>query len=273
MKVEDLIVLGKGKVHSDFAKMLLADLLNMNMLELSFHLDDIVKDEIKEKYLEKLKLLKEKKPIQYVIGNVNFFGLRLFVDERVLIPRFETEELVENVSNYIHEFFGNENLKVLDLGCGSGAIGLALKSKFPSLDVTLVDISRDALDVAKINASNLGLDVSFLESDMLDSVEEKFDIIVSNPPYICDNEEIEEIVKNNEPHLALYAGCDGLNCYRKILSTCKKNLKSKFMIAFEIGYLQANDISLFVKENLGDVFVVVKQDLSEKDRMLFVFSK
>lgn len=273
MKVEDLIVLGKSEVHSNFAKMLLADLLNMNMLELSFHLDEVVSDDVKEKYLEKLELLKEDRPVQYVIGNVNFCGLRLAVDERVLIPRFETEELVVNVTSYIHEFFNNDNLKVLDLGCGSGAIGLALKSRFSNLDVTLVDISKDALDVAKDNARNLGLDVSFLESDMLDSVEGEFDIIVSNPPYIKEDEEIEEIVKNNEPHLALYAGPEGLDCYKKILQNCKKNLKNKFMIAFEIGYLQAEDITKLIHENLGNVSVIVKQDLSGKDRMIFVFSK
>ena len=273
MKIEDLIVLGKSEVHSDFAKMLLADLLNINMLELSFHLNDVVSDDVKEKYLEKLELLKKDKPVQYVIGNVNFCGLRLLVDERVLIPRFETEELVLNVSNYIHEFFGYDNLKVLDLGCGSGAIGLALKSRFPSLDVTLVDISRDALDVAKMNANNLNFDVSLLESDMLDSVDGEFDIIVSNPPYIKEDEEIEEIVKNNEPHLALYAGMDGLDCYKKILQNCKRNLKNKFMIAFEIGYLQAEDITKLIHENLVDVTVIVKQDLSGKDRMIFIFSK
>lgn len=273
LKIEDLIVLGKEKVHSTHAKMLLADLLNMNMLELDFHLDDDVSAEVQDTYLKKIELLVQNKPIQYVIGNVNFCGLTLKVDERVLIPRFETEELVFHVSNYIRDYFANSSLKVLDLGCGSGAIGLALKSKFPTLDVLLVDISSDALDVSRLNAKNLGLDVEFLQSDMLDSVDGKFDIIVSNPPYIKTDEEIEDIVKNNEPHLALYAGRDGLDCYRKILKSCKKNLKDKFLIAFEIGYLQKEDITHLIHNYLENVEVNVLKDLSGKDRMVFIFPK
>lgn len=274
MRVEDLIVLGKMRVHSDYAKMILADLLGMNSLELVFHLEDEVSDEIKEVYLEKLKLLEEAKPVQYVIGNVSFCGLELLVDERVLIPRFETEELVENTLKYIADFFPGEVVSIVDLGCGSGAIGLALKDRLKrKASVTLVDISDDALEVARENARRLNLFVEFIKSDMLDQVNGTFDVIISNPPYIREEEEIEEIVKNNEPHLALYGGQDGLDCYRKILSTCRKNLKKKFLLAFEIGYLQQEEVKKLVREYLGDVEIVCKKDLSGKDRMIFVFPK
>lgn len=273
MKVDDLIVLGKKKVHSSYAKMLLADLLNKNALELDFCLHEVVSDEIKNEYLEKLKLLEEGRSLQYVIGNVSFCGICLFVDERVLIPRFETEELVENTYRYILDYFCERDISILDLGCGSGAIGLALKSKLKEASVTLVDISDDALDVAKKNASNLDLDVTFVKSDMLDNVVGGFDVIISNPPYIRENEEIEDIVKNNEPHLALYGGKDGLDCYRKILANCKNHLNKKFMLGFEIGYLQKDQIVDLIRKYLGDVEIVCKKDLSDKDRMIFVFGE
>ena len=271
MKVEDLIVLGKGKVHSDFAKMLLADLLGMNSLELLFHLDDEVGEEIQEEYRKKLSLLMEKKPVQYVIGNVSFCGLPLKVDSRVLIPRFETEELVENTVLFIEQIFPDNRINIVDLGCGSGAIGIALKKKIPSSSVLLVDLSKDALEVAQENAKSLELNVAFLQSDMLEKVEGKFDVIVSNPPYIREDEKIEDIVRENEPHLALYGGKDGLDCYRKILSTCKKNLKEKFLIAFEIGYLQKEEIEKIAREYLENVEIVCKKDLGGKDRMIFIY--
>ena len=243
MKVEDLIVEGKKQVHSDFAKMLLSDLLGINSLQLYDYLDKEVSEDIKDKYFEKIELLKEDKPVQYVIGNVNFYGLTFKVNENVLIPRFETEELVENTIKLIKEKFPDKkDLKIIDLGCGSGAIGLTLKHFFPNADVTLLDISEQALEVAKENASNLGLDVNFVLGDMLEEVNDKFDVIISNPPYIETNEEIDKIVLDNEPALALFGGDDGLDLYRKILSNCKKNLNDEFIIAFEIGYLQQDRI-------------------------------
>ena len=217
MKVEELIIYGKKYLHSQHAKMLLADLLQVNPLELLNHLEEEVQGDIINEYKKRVEALKEKKPIQYVIGNVNFYGNKFLVNENVLIPRFETEELVENTLLYIDKIFPDKNLKVIDLGTGSGCIGITLKLKNPSFDVTLLDISKEALEVAKQNASSLNAQVKLCQNDMLKNLEEKYDIIISNPPYIKENEPIEEIVKNNEPHLALYAGIDGLDCYRKIL--------------------------------------------------------
>lgn len=274
MKVEDLIVLGKGQVHSDFAKMLLADLLNMNALELYNHLDDIVLDDVKEKYLERLDLLRTNKPIQYVMGNVNFYGLPFLVNEHVLIPRFETEELVENTLSFIQKKFGDNPIRIIDLGCGSGVIGLTLKHFLPNAEVTLLDISEDALEVAKTNAQELQLDVHFLLGDMLTTVTEKFDVIISNPPYIETEEEIDPLVKNNEPSLALYGGVDGLDFYRQILNSCSKNLKKDFLIAFEIGYHQKSRITELALKTFGDsVDICCKRDLSNRDRMLFISSR
>ena len=273
MKVEDLIVEGKKQVHSDFAKMLLSDLLGINSLQLYDYLDKEVSEDIKDKYFEKIELLKEDKPVQYVIGNVNFYGLTFKVNENVLIPRFETEELVENTIRLIREKFPEKkNLKIIDLGCGSGAIGLTLKHFLPDADITLLDISERALEVAKENVSNLGLDVNFVLGDMLEEVNDKFDVIISNPPYIETNEEIDKIVLDNEPALALFGGDDGLDLYRKILSNCKKNLNDEFIIAFEIGYSQESRIIELAYKNLENITAYGKKDLSGRDRMVFIYS-
>lgn len=269
MTVEELLVLGKSHCHSDHAKILLAELLNKNPLELLNYLDLEVEEECVEKYKKEVIALQEGKPLQYVMGKVNFYGNTFYIDERVLIPRFETEELVENTINYIQKHF-QEPIDIIDLGCGSGIIGLTLEKKVSTKSVDLIDISKDALEVAKINKEKLELNANLIENDMLNNIEKKYDVIISNPPYIMEEEEIEDIVKNNEPHLALYAGKDGLDCYRKILKDIKKNMKEKCLVAFEIGYSQANAIKEIIKENLGDVFVEVKKDLSGKDRMAFI---
>ena len=270
MTVEELIVYGKKYTSSTHAKMLLATFLEVNPLELLTILDKVVEEDKVNLYKESLQALSENRPIQYVIGHVNFYGLKFKVNENVLIPRFETEDLVENIKNYLEE----KNItspKILDLGCGSGVIGLTLKHFFPDSLVTLVDISEEALEVAEANAKTLGLDANFLKSDWFSNVPvDKYDVIVSNPPYIMTDEEIEEIVKNNEPHLALYGGIDGLDCYRSILKDINTYLKDDYLIAFEIGYLEGSALKELVNSTIPNSKVIIKKDLSNKDRMLFV---
>lgn len=273
MTIEELIIYGKQFIHSTHAKMLLADLLQVNPLELLNYLDKIVDEEIVNKYKKRIEAIKENKPIQYVIGNVNFYGNKFLVNENVLIPRFETEELVENTLSLIEEIFPNQNLKAIDLGCGTGCIGITLKKKIPSLDMTLLDISPKALEVAKQNANNLEVDVTLIQNDMLEGLDDKYDVIISNPPYIKDNEEIEEIVKNNEPHLALYAGIDGLDCYRKILKEAPNHVNKEFLIAFEIGESQKEDIISLVKQTFKQATIIDKKDMQERDRMIFIYQK
>ena len=273
MTVEELIVYGKCKASSDHAKMLLSSYLDVNPLELLTILDKEVDSDIEKLYKSSLEALKENKPIQYVIGNVNFYGLKFIVNKNVLIPRFETEELVEQVVEYTKDL-NKDKIKILDLGCGSGAIGLTLKSILKDSEVTLTDISKEALEIAKLNANNLNLDVTFIESDWFSNVKlEKYDIIVSNPPYIRTDEEIEEIVKNNEPSLALYGGVDGLDCYRKILANIKPYLNNKFLIAFEIGESQKEEIYDIVNKYLKDIEITCKKDLYGRNRMIFVRNK
>ena len=273
MRIEDLLFFAKQHVHSDHAKILLAELLNKNPLELLTCLDEVVEDDLVEIYKKEIEALKTGKPIQYVIGNVNFYGDKFYVNENVLIPRFETEELVENTINYVNEIF-KEPIDIIDLGTGSGVIGLTLEKKVSTNSVDLVDISEKALEVTHKNCVNFNSKANIILSDMFDNIPNtnKYDLVISNPPYIKTDEEIEEIVKNNEPHIALYGGEDGLDFYKKILYSVKPYLKEKSIIAFEIGYTQAEDIKKIVQEVLPTAKVIIKQDLSEKNRMMFIFN-
>ena len=172
---------------------------------------------------EDYKKLLEGYPIQYLIGYVDFYGYKIYVNENVLIPRYETEYLVQKTINYSKKIF-NDKLDILDLGTGSGAISIVLGRELNSI-VTGVDISEDALNVAKKNAIENKVSINFIKSNMLDSVEGKYDIVVSNPPYIDIDEKIMDSVKKYEPHLALYAKDNGLYFYKNILSNIKPYLK------------------------------------------------
>ena len=270
MTVEELLVLGKSYASSDHAKILLAELLNKNPLELLNYLDYKVNIELSNKYKEELLALKNGKPLQYVIGNVNFYGIKYYINENVLIPRFETEELVENTINYIKKYF-NYPIDIVDLGCGSGVIGLTLEKKISTKSVDLIDISPKALTVTKKNIINLNSRANILENNFLENINKKYDVIISNPPYIKTDEQIENIVKENEPHIALYGGKEGLDCYKEILKNINNNLKEKALIAFEIGSNQAQDLIKLINIYLTNVKIIVKKDLSGRDRMLFIF--
>ena len=232
---------------------------------------DYLKKYYKGNLEDAIKRLETGEPVQYIVGNVDFYGYELDVNKNVLIPRRETEELVEEVIKRSQEFV---NPTIIDIGTGSGAIAISL-SKELNKHVYASDISSEALGVAKQNSIKNNANITFLEGDMLKPFVErniKVDIIVSNPPYIKEDEEIEDIVKNNEPHLALYARNNGLEFYESILKVAKLVLNDKFLIAFEIGCEQANDIKELAKKYLGDVKVEIKKDLSSKDRMLFVYN-
>ena len=270
MTVEELLVLGKKSCHSDHAKILLAELLDKNPLELFNYLNMEVEEKIVQKYTKEIDALNKGIPLQYVIGNVNFLGNTFIINKNVLIPRFETEELVDYTSKYAKELF-TDPVKIIDLGCGSGVIGLSLSKKISTKSVDLIDISEEALEVAKENAKRLDVKANFIHSDMWKNINKKYDIIISNPPYIKTDEEIEDIVKNNEPHIALYAGEDGLDCYRKIIKGIKEHSKEKCLIALEIGFNQANDIIELIEKELDNVKIEVKKDMSDKERMIFIF--
>ena len=270
MKIKDLLLEGNKYVHKDQSKLILSTILEYNPLELTLKLEDEVNEEITDKFLKCVKNIKDGIPIQYALNSVNFYGLDFYVDERVLIPRFETEELVYNTDKYLKQYF-NDNIKILDLGTGSGCIGLTLKHLNNKYDITLSDLSPYALEVASKNSKNLNLDVKIIESDLFSNIHDKYDLIISNPPYIANNDIVDDIVKNNEPHMALYAENDGLEYYERILKDVFNYVNDKYLIAFEIGSSQKEKIIDLINKYLKDVKIITKQDMSKRDRMVFIF--
>ena len=219
----------------------------------------------KDKLEAGLKELKKGKPVQYIVGNVDFYDVNLLVNENVLIPRFETETLVEKTINYAKEL--TEPLDILDIGTGSGAIAITL-AKHLSCHVLATDISEEALEIAKINSKRNNVQIDFKQSDILKNVQGKFDIIISNPPYIAKDEVIDDLVKDNEPHLALYAEEDGLYFYRNILENVKPFLKEKSLIAFEIGMTQSAAITKLAQNYLPHAKIITEKDLTGWKRPL-----
>ena len=220
---------------------------------------------------EALSRIKNNEPVQYIVGNVDFCGNKIKVNKNVLIPRFETEELVENTINFIKNNF-NKKIKVLDIGTGSGCIIISLKKELPFIDAYALDISKEALEVAKENAKNNNVNINFINSDIFSNINDKFDIIISNPPYISHDEEVMDIVKNNEPHLALYSDNNGLYFYEEILKNAHKYFNKKYLLAFEIGMNQFKDIDSLRKIYLKDSKIILKKDLQGRDRMVFIYN-
>ncbi len=223
----------------------------------------------KEKLEEGLKKLEEGQPVQYIVGNVDFYDINLLVNKNVLIPRFETEYLVEKTINYAKKL--KEPLDILDIGTGSGAIAITL-AKHLNSKVIATDISEKALEIAQKNAKRNNTQITFKQSDILKNVKGKFDIIISNPPYISKDETIDPLVKDNEPSLALYADNKGLYFYEEILKNIKPYLKEKSIIAFEIGMTQSKDITKIAQKYLPKAKIITEKDLTGKDRYIFIFN-
>ena len=205
-------------------------------------------------------------PVQYLIGDVPFLNTIIKVDERVLIPRFETEYLVEELIKRINRL--NIKANILDLGCGSGCISIALKKNILS-NVTGVDISGDAICLAKENALLNKVDVNFINCSMFDISYENYDVIVSNPPYVSYDEEVGKEVLY-EPQNALYALDDGLFYYKEIIKKISLLKNKPLLVAFEIGYQQGNRLKNLVLEILPDYNFELKKDLAGKDRYVFL---
>lgn len=217
-------------------------------------------------YEENLKRLENGEPVQYIVGDVNFYGLIFKVDERVLIPRFETEELIEKTLKYLDK---DKALKIIDLGTGSGCVAITLKKFLPDSEVTAYDVSHEALEVAQENAKMNHVDIHFKNRSM-ENIHGNYDLIISNPPYIAYDEQIEEVVQKNEPHQALYAPEQGLYYYRKILEQAKNILNNGGLIAFEIGETQSEAILSLAHQLLPTSISWVEQDLQGLDRFVFI---
>ena len=226
-----------------------------------------------DNFKEALERLHNGEPVQYIVGDTDFYGNLIKVTKDVLIPRPETEELVEKTYNYINDYFKEKNISILDIGTGSGCIPIALKKLLPEANLTGLDISEKALKIAEENKIINNVSINFLQSDIFKNVKNIYDVIISNPPYIREDEEIMDIVKNNEPHLALYAKDNGLYFYKEILKEAKKYLNEKFIIAFEIGEEQGSEIIAFAKEYFPTEKILLEQDLRHFDRFVFIIKK
>lgn len=221
---------------------------------------------------EAIKRLESGEPVQYIIGDVNFFGNIIKVNKNVLIPRRETEELVEKTINYIKKYLNND-ISIIDIGTGSGCIPITIKKQLPSSTVTAIDISKEALQVAKENAIINNTDINYIESDLFNNVHDKYDVIISNPPYIRYDEPIMDIVKNNEPHIALYAADEGLYFYKKIIDESSKFVKERFIIAFEIGEEQGKAIKEYAIKKYPNAKVLLEKDMQNLDRFIFIINE
>ena len=207
---------------------------------------------------------KQHMPLAYIVGDAEFYGIKIVVNENVLIPRPETEEVVEFALKHI-----NKTSKVLDIGTGSGAIAVAIAKK-TNAQVTAVDISEKALDIARKNAKKNGVNVEFLQSDVFSSLEtRKFDVIISNPPYIRESEyqTLMPEVKDFEPKLALVAEDDGLKIYKQIINDAPKHLEKNGVIVFEIGYSQGKQIQNLLEKDFKEIKIL--KDLQGNDRIAF----
>lgn len=241
-------------------ELLFCDVLKLNKVELiqNFNLN-IEEKQIKE--IEKLlKRLKKGEPIQYILGYAYFYNLKFRVNKDVLIPRFDTEVLVETILKNEKE----TNLRIIDLGTGSGIIAIILKKERPNWDVYALDNSKKALDIAIENSKTHSAEIKFINEDMLEHLKSnEYDIIVSNPPYIAfDDKEVEEKVVQNEPKEALFAKDNGLYYYKNILEILK-NKPAK--IYFEVGHTQADEVIEYSYKKESQIF----KDLSGHKRVIY----
>lgn len=278
--VKELIKLAESRLDDaskdvNVAKVLFYHLADKQPHELYLMYDEEVSSELEAKFLAGMEEYYQGKPIQYIKGVENFFGRDFKVNEDVLIPRYETEELVENILYRIDDYFAEyQSITLCDVGTGSGAIATSLALEEPRLKVFATDISLKAVTVAKDNAKNLGANIEFMVGDMLEPLLEneiKVDIFVSNPPYIPQEQEIEAMVKDNEPHVALFGGNDGLYFYRKIFQGVEPLLQERALLAFEMGFDQREHMEAALQEYFpNDPHEIIK-DINGKDRMLFIY--
>ena len=256
------------------ALLYLLELTNMEAHNLYMEYEQEVPADIAEQFEQGLGRLIKGEPLGHVLGFEWFYGYRFKVNEDVLIPRPETEELVANVLAAYDEVFDGKQVTVADIGTGSGAIAISLKKEEDRLHMLATDISEKAVMVAKENAAANEATVCFMVGDMLQPLIErniKLDILISNPPYIPNEEVMEESVVDYEPHVALFGGEDGLKFYRIIFENARKVLNEKAFMAFEMGYDQKERLTALAKEYFPEAKIEVLQDMSGKNRMLFIY--
>ena len=268
------LLLRRQAKEESLARFLLMYMLD-EMREFNENLALELTEEDEQKYFQLInKHIKDDTPLSHLVGFEYFYDRKFKVTSDILSPRMETEELVYKVIDYIRKN-NLTNIKILDLCTGSGIIGITLKKELEEFDVKILasDISSRALTVAKENASSLKADISFVESDLFSNIQDKFDIIVSNPPYIAndDKKTIKENVLNYDPHLALFADEEGMYFYRNIIEKSRSYLNEKGIMFFEIGYDQKEKIITLGENNKFET--VVYKDINGRDRIAVLKSQ
>lgn len=265
--------LEKNGREGNAARILLQHILQTSYSGLMMKMHDVLPEEQQQQFDDFIQEHVKGLPVQYITGVEEFYGRTFVVDESVLIPRPETEELVVGTIERIRKLFGdNQKLKFADIGTGSGAIAITIKKECPQLDVTATDLSPAALATAQKNAEQLQAEIEFKLGDLTEPIaNEKWDVVLSNPPYIAyeEMEEMSDVVVAHEPHQALFADEDGLLLYRKLAESLPALMKKPALIGLEIGYTQGEAVANFFKKSFPNAYVSVVQDINKKDRIVF----
>ena len=257
----------------EMVKAFLFELCSDYEVDLYMDIDKEVDQRVCDAFMKGIDRLLNNEPMNYVLGYSYFYGYRFIVNEDVLIPRPETEELVGLILSKYDEYFGGKKISVCDVGTGSGAIAIVLAKEENNLEIYASDISEKALKVAEQNRENNDCKVTFFAGSMLEPYIErkiKVDILVSNPPYIKTVETIESSVYDFEPHVALFGGEDGLKFYREILKNASLILNEKGLIFFEMGYDLKEELIALTRKYYADADIEVYKDINGKDRMMMI---
>ncbi|MDN7241797.1 peptide chain release factor N(5)-glutamine methyltransferase [Planococcus sp. N028] len=254
------------------ARILLQHELRLSHAGLLASMRDEINEETFNRFWENIKRHASGTPVQHLTGSEEFYGRTFLVNEHVLIPRPETEELVEETLRLVGQYLPDKNLKIADIGTGSGIIAITMKCEIPEAAVTATDISVEALQTAQENAKRLEANISFVQGDLTDPLkDEMWDVVLSNPPYIAYAEapDLSDSVRDFEPHLALFADNEGLALYEKLAQQLPNMLKKPGIIGLEIGYAQGAAVEAMLKAAFPDAKVYVKKDINSNDRMVF----
>lgn len=255
----------------------LVELAQKERYDLYLHYEEEMPADLEAAFAAGMNRILEGEPMDHVLGYTWFYGYKIIVNENVLIPRPETEELCAKVLHEIDALFPEKTCSLVtcaDVGTGSGAIAITLDKEEPRTKLWATDISPEALRIAEENAANNDAQVTFLAGDMLCPLIERgvrLDVLVSNPPYIRLHEELEHTVVDYEPHVALFGGTDGLKFYRAIFKNCHRVLKKRALMAFEMGWDQTAMMKKLLQEELSGVPYRICKDMNGKDRILLVY--
>ena len=263
-------IINQYHLDPNVAIYLLQRRLQWNNTQLLMNYRSLVPDEVKRQYYSDLHQYCQGRPPQYIIGTAPFYGYNFKVNSHVLIPRQETEGLVD----WVLKEHSAKKIKVIDIGTGSGAIAITLKLQRPDWDVTATDISVKALQVAKMNAKAHCVDINFKRCDLFKGLKRHaFNVIISNPPYVAPEEKkyMDKDVIQFEPHLALFAGNHGLSMYNRIANSFRKIIRPQGELYLEIGFRQGKAIKKIFRAHDSDLQLKIRKDLAGRPRMVKVF--